>query len=152
MDRDAAMGYAKAWAERVNVDVSTLKAGPDGAFFGDLGAPEVEFDPKAGALIVRGMVVRSAADLAARAEVPPLLDEASERDAAELAGGRLELAATPAHADEGAWLNLRRDFTDAGVPKDEFNEAVQALMAAAYGYRRGKLMALLSEANARRGA
>ena len=145
------MRYAKAWADRVRVDVGGLKDTDRGGFYGDLGAPEMEFDAEAEVLIVRGMVFRSAAALEGRPEVQPLLEEAEARDAKDLAGGRFELATTRAHAEEGAWLNLRRDFTDAGMPKDELNEAVQALMAAAYGYRRGKLMGLLSEANARRG-
>jgi hypothetical protein len=152
MDRNAAMRYAKAWADRVNADLNALKAGPDGGFFGDLGSAEMEFDAASGALIVRGLVFRGAADLAGRPEVPPLLDEVSARDEAELAGGRLELAATRAHEEEGAWLNLRRDFTEADLPERDFTDAVRALTSAAYGFRRAKLMPTLSEANRRRGA
>jgi hypothetical protein len=150
MDKDAAMRYAKAWADRVHADLGELKRAPDGGFFGDLGAPEVDYNPKEGALIVRGMVFRSAKDLAGRPEVPVLLDEVSQRDAKELAGGRLELAATRAHGEEGPWLNLRRDFTDDAMPVEEFVEAVKALMGAAYTWRREKLMGTLEEANARR--
>lgn len=151
MTREEALRYVGAYAQHVRADTRALRDTPEGGFFGDLGAAEVEFDPGRGALIVRGMVFRGAQGLVGRRGLDELLREVEANEAADLAGGRFELAVTPAHADEGAWLNLRRDFTEADLSEEVLVAQIKALTAAAYTFRRSRLIPMLEELNRREG-
>jgi hypothetical protein len=143
MTNEQALHLVQCWATHAHEGLESLAVEQDGSFYGQLGAPYVEFCHEQQNLVIRGLVYAEGDKVL---KVPNLwshIKRAETEEKKTLAGGFFEIDLNAMAHGKQPGLNLRRDFKDGTMGSKEFIKAVDDLMTAATWWRKQRFYQLL---------